>query len=69
MLPTSELLILKCVVIVVMGAASARLYVCASREPRGSFEFLSGNALSVLLGLLAISELAHAIELVRGAWS
>lgn len=66
MLPTSELLILKAVVVIVMGAASARLYVCASREPRWSFEFVAGNVLSVLLGILAISELAHAMHLVRG---
>ena len=64
-MPTSELLILKAFVIVVMGASSARLYVCAWRAPRWSFEFWAGNVLSVLLGILALSELAHAIELVR----
>lgn len=64
MIPTHELLALKLLVITVLTLASIQLHRSATRSVRLSGEWYAGHSLSILLGILAISELAHGINLI-----
>lgn len=62
----TDLIILKALFILVMGTAATKLHACAGGSTRYSGDWYAGHVLSVLLGIMAISELAHLIAFVRG---
>ena len=61
-----DLIILKLLFIAVIGGASVTLNRFADKEVRCSGPWYVGNTLSILCGILTVSELAHLINFVRG---
>jgi len=61
-----DLIVLKALFILVIGTASIMLNRFADKEVRKSPEWWAGNAISVLAGILAINEIAHLVEIIRG---
>ncbi len=62
----TDLIIIKAVFVIVMALASVRLHRCAMGAPRLTGDWYAGHVLSVLLAVMAVSELGHLIALVRG---
>jgi hypothetical protein len=61
-----DLIVLKLLFILVIGAASFMLSRFADKEVRKSPEWWAGNLVSVLTGILAINEIAHLVNVLRG---